>query len=205
LRWFIDHRSSVVDTLARRLTTFGSPPVLAVIAVISAVALWLFGKKVLLAIAPGLALVIAATAAAFAKGVVDRSRPPVALHLVNESDPSFPSGHATNTTAILVTLALVIALYVLRRPLARVLVVAAAFLLSSAVGLSRLVLGVHWPSDIVAGWALGTAVALFVMLAVSVAVRVVPGDPEPAAKPSRLHRVARMMYHERRPQSLQAA
>ena len=125
--------------------------------------------------------------------------------MVDESDASFPSGHATNMTAILVTLALVIAVYVLRRPLARVLIVTAAFLLSSAVGVSRLVLGVHWPTDIVAGWALGTSVALAVTLAVSVAVRVAPGDPEPELKPSARRRAVRVVHHARRSESMQTA
>jgi undecaprenyl-diphosphatase len=205
LRWFIDHRTSTVDTMARGLTAVGSPPVLALLAVVSAVALWLMGKKMVLAVAPGLALVIAATGAALGKLVVGRSRPPIALHLVNESDASFPSGHATNTTAILVTLALVLAVYVVRRPLARIIPVVAALVLSSAVGVSRLVLGVHWPTDIVAGWALGAAVALAVTLAVSVAVRIAPGDAEPATKPNPLRRVVHVMYHERRSHSLRAA
>jgi undecaprenyl-diphosphatase len=205
LRWFIEHRSSAIDTMSRALTAFGSPPVLALLAVVSALALWLTGKKLVLAIAPGLALVIAATGAAFGKLVVGRDRPPVALHLVNESDASFPSGHATDTTALLVTLALIVAVYVLRRPLLRVITVGAALLLSCAVGVSRLVLGVHWPTDIVAGWALGTAIALAVTLAVSVAVRVAPGDPEAATKRRALRRVAQLIHHERGSASLQAA
>jgi undecaprenyl-diphosphatase len=205
LHWFIEHRSATVDTLARGLTAAGSLPALAFLAVFGALVLWLLGRKLLLAIAPGLALVIAATGAAVGKLVVGRDRPPVALHLVNESDASFPSGHATNSTAILLTLALVTAVYVLRRPLIRMLSVAVALLLSAGVGLSRLVLGVHWPTDIVAGWALGTAVALAVTLAVSIAVRVAPGDPEPATKPNPLRRVAHVMNYERRSRSLQAA
>jgi undecaprenyl-diphosphatase len=205
LRWFIDHRSSAVDTMSRGLTALGSPPVLALVAVVSAVGLWFFGKKLLLAVAPGLALGLAATAVALGKVIVGRARPPVALHLINESDASFPSGHATDTTAVLVTLALVTALYVLRRPLLRVATVLAAFIISSAVGVSRLFLGVHWPTDVIAGWALGTAVALAVTLAVIVAVRLSPGEPEPATNRSTLRRAVKVMYYERRSQSLQAA
>jgi undecaprenyl-diphosphatase len=205
LRWFIDHRSATVDTIARRLSAFGNPPVLVLVALLSAVALWLLGTKVLLAVAPGMALAIAATAVAIGKSIVGRGRPPVALHLVNESDASFPSGHATDTTALLVTLALVTAVYVLRRPLARVIPVLAGLLLSSAVGVSRLVLGVHWPTDVLAGWAFGATVALAVTLAVSVAVRVVPRDPQPVARRGRLLRVVDVLNRERRSQPLQAA
>jgi undecaprenyl-diphosphatase len=205
LRWFIDHRSSAVDTTARILSGFGSPRALALVAIAGALILWFTGKKVLFAIAPGVALAIAASGAAFGKLIVGRNRPPVSLHLVSESDPSFPSGHATNTTAVLVTLALLLAVYVLRRPLVRVAVVFAAFMVSAAVGISRLVLGVHWPTDVVAGWALGTAVALAVTLAVSVAVRVVPGDPEPTMKRNPLQRAVQVLHLERRSSSLEAA
>jgi undecaprenyl-diphosphatase len=205
LRWFIDHRSSSADTLARWFSMLGSPPVLALVAFAVALLLWWRGTKVLLAIAPGLALVIAAVCAAAGKLVVDRNRPPASLHLVAESDASFPSGHATNTTAVLLTLALVAAVYVLRRPLARAACVAAALLIATVVGVSRLVLGVHWPTDVIAGWALGGAVALAVTLAVSVAVRLEPGDPAPDAKPTRMRRVAHVMYHARQGPSPHAA
>jgi membrane-associated phospholipid phosphatase len=204
LRWFIDHRSARVDTVARVLSAFGNPQVLGLVAIVSAVALWLLGTKVVLAISPGIALAIAATGVAIGKAIVARGRPPVALHLVNESDASFPSGHATDTTAILLTLALVTAVFVLRRPLLRVIPVVAAVLLSCAVGVSRLILGVHWPTDVLSGWALGATVALAVTLVVSVAVRVVPRDPEPATKYGRLLRVAHLMNRERRSQPLQA-
>jgi undecaprenyl-diphosphatase len=205
LRWFVDHRSPAVDTLARGFSTLGSPSVLVLVAVAAAFLLWWRGTNVLVAIAPGLALGLAAVAAALGKLVVGRDRPPAALHLVAESDASFPSGHATNTTAILLTLALITAVYVLRRPFVRATCVAASLLLATAVGVSRLVLGVHWPTDVIAGWALGGAVALAVTLAVSVAVRLEPSAPAPDAPPTRLRRVAQVMTHERQNRSLQAA
>jgi len=205
LRWFVDHRSPAADTLARWFTALGSPPVLALVAVAAAVLLWWRGTKVLLAIAPALALAIAAVCAAAGKLVVGRGRPPAALHLVAESDASFPSGHATNATAVLLTLALVTAVYVLRRPLARAACVGSALLLATAVGASRLVLGVHWPTDVIAGWALGGAVALTVTLAASVAVRLEPGDPAADAKPTRMRRITQTMYHARRNRPPQAA
>ena len=101
------------------------------------------------------------------KVIVGRGRPPVPLHLIAESDPSFPSGHATESTAVL------------RHARVGGRRIRAATparsernhphrgLLSFAVGTSRLVLGVHWPSDVIAGWALGAATALAVTLAAS--------------------------------------
>ena len=101
---------------------------------------------------------------AIGKQVIGRARPSAALRLATETEPSFPSGHAADSTAFYVTLALVIAIVVLRRPAARIAVLAVAVLLSATIGTSRLVLGVHWPTDVLAGWALGTTVALTVTI-----------------------------------------
>ena len=62
-------------------------------------------------------------------------------------------------------------MFVFRRPIAGVLVVASAGLIAGAIGTSRLVLGVHWPSDVLAGWALGFSVALAVTLGASLLSR----------------------------------
>lgn len=177
LRWFIDHRPHGLVTAARAVSQVGSPLALALIVTVAAVVLWLRGQRLLLAIAPGLAFGFAGVGAALGKIVVGRGRPPVPLHLIAESDPSFPSGHATEATGVFVTLALIVAVFVLRGRIARFFAVFTAGLLSFAVGTSRLVLGVHWPSDVIAGWALGFATALAVTIVASLAVRIVPDRP----------------------------
>lgn len=101
------------------------------------------------------------------------ARPSVCT-LVVETEPSFPSGHATDSTALYLTIALVVAIVVLRSPRARVLVVSAAFVFSGKSGLSRLTLGVHWPSDVIAGWALGALVAVTVVPVTAVVARIEP-------------------------------
>jgi membrane-associated phospholipid phosphatase len=204
LGWFTRHRSDLAIWVAHVLSDIGNVAALALIAVVAAVVLWRHGVRLAVAIAPGIALGIGGVAAAAGKSLVARGRPPVALHLVSESGASFPSGHATDSTALYVTLALVVAIFVFRRPIARWACVLGSAVLSGAIGVSRLVLGVHWPTDVLAGWALGLSVALVVTIAASIATRVAVQGP---ASPNRrtLTRVTDLMARRRRTRSLEAA
>ena len=112
------------------------------------------------ALTPALAVLSAGAIAAVLKVLVDRPRPSAMYRLVAETDPSFPSGHATGTMALGVSTALIVAVYLLRRPIARVLALAVGVAIPLAVAASRLELGVHWPTDVVAGLSLGAFVAL---------------------------------------------
>lgn len=125
----------------------------------------------MVAIAPAVALVVTAAVVSVAKAVVGRPRPDVALRLATETEASFPSGHTADSSALFITLGIVVAVFVLRRPLARVAAIAAAVVLSGAIGVTRLVLAVHWPTDVLAGWALGLLVALAVGVAVTIGDR----------------------------------
>lgn len=168
LHYFLVDRHSAIVQLARRFTEAGAVPVLMLVAIATAWLLWRRGTRLALVLAPLTALVIAAITVGVTKHIVNRMRPPAALHLVSERDASFPSGHATDATAVYLTIALIGAVFVLRRPLARVLAVGGAAGLAAVIGASRLVLGVHWPTDVLAGWALGTTVAIAVTLTMSV-------------------------------------
>jgi undecaprenyl-diphosphatase len=77
---------------------------------------------------------------------------------------AFPSGHATDAAAFFAAASLTLAITIVRRPVARVVLVGTALVLTVLVGVSRLVLAVHWLSDVVAGWALGTAIAVTVLV-----------------------------------------
>nr|WP_277752057.1 phosphatase PAP2 family protein [Corynebacterium silvaticum] len=83
------------------------------------------------------------------KYVCGRERPSRELQLLYEYNPSFPSGHATTAFAAAMVLAL----------LCRRWWVLTVWIVAAAVGLSRLYVGVHWPSDVLAGALLGAAIA----------------------------------------------
>jgi membrane-associated phospholipid phosphatase len=180
LRFFTDHRPDLVISGARVVTNLGGVFVLALIAVAAGLLLWYRGVPLAAAAAPAFALGVGATLADVGKQVVDRARPGVGLRLIAESEPSFPSGHATDSAAVFLTLGLVLAVFVLRRPLARLATVAASGLLVAAIGVTRLVLGVHWPTDVLAGWALGATAALAVTIAATLVTRAVPPRSQPA-------------------------
>lgn len=100
------------------------------------------------------ASVIGTLAVELLKSAFDRPRPNVVAHWATFSHTSFPSGHAADSAIVYLTLAALVARSVKSRGL-RVYVVLAAMLLTLLIGVSRLYLGVHWPTDVLAGWILG--------------------------------------------------
>lgn len=89
----------------------------------------------------------------------DRPRPDLVAHLTEVHTLSFPSGHAMLSAVIYLTLGVLLARSQKTRAL-KVYILATAILLTVLVGISRIYLGVHWPSDVLAGWCLGGAWAI---------------------------------------------
>ena len=94
-----------------------------------------------------------------AKALIGRPRPELTDHLVQVTSASFPSGHAANSAIIYLTIASLVVQIVEERR-ARIFILTVAALLVTAIGFSRIYLGVHWPSDVLAGWSFGTLWAL---------------------------------------------
>ncbi|MCA0404563.1 MAG: phosphatase PAP2 family protein [Proteobacteria bacterium] len=110
-----------------------------------------------------LASALGATAfSSLLKLAVDRARPDAVEALAATFTRSFPSGHALLTAAIVLTIGGFLTLTV-REPAARKMVWAVAGTTALLVGLSRLFLGVHWPSDVLAGWFFGLGWALLTL------------------------------------------
>lgn len=97
------------------------------------------------------------------KDVYARPRPTVVSHLVAESSYSFPSGHAKMSAVVYLTLGAILAQRSRRRSV-KVFWLSLAILLTLCIGCTRVYLGVHHPSDVLAGWIAGTSWALFVFL-----------------------------------------
>jgi membrane-associated phospholipid phosphatase len=141
-------RSSGAFAAVKELTWLGASPVVG--GLVLAGALWLLraGRR---AQALGLAVGMGAAvvAAKLLKDGIDRARPPASL--VHTMAASFPSGHATYSVALV---AIALTVPVRRR---RGALVAVGVILAVAVGISRVYLRAHFLTDVLAGWALGTA------------------------------------------------
>jgi undecaprenyl-diphosphatase len=113
----------------------------------------------------------------------NRDRPEAAYHLVEAGNQSFPSGHSMLSAAIYLTLGLMLS--AIAKPFwMKAYFLGAAALAVAVVGLSRVYLGVHFPTDVAAGWTIGAAWSLLCALA---AHRVAPredADPPPRMRPA---------------------
>ena len=98
------------------------------------------------------------------KTIFDRARPDVVPHLSDVVTLSFPSGHAMTSAAVYLTLGALL-MRISARPATKFYCMAVAIVAALLVGASRVYLGVHYPTDVFAGWLLGFAWALVCWMA----------------------------------------
>jgi undecaprenyl-diphosphatase len=98
------------------------------------------------------------------KQVFERPRPELVPHLVQAGGSSFPSGHSLASAVVYLTLGTLLARLVKPMKL-KLYLIGIALFLSFLVGLSRIYLGVHYPTDVLAGWTVGLLWALACWLA----------------------------------------
>jgi undecaprenyl-diphosphatase len=98
------------------------------------------------------------------KDVFQRPRPEILPHVAYAANSSFPSGHSMMSAVTYLTLAALLARSQERRRIKAYFLLLAA-LLTFLVGLSRVYLGVHWPTDVLAGWMAGAVWAMLCWVA----------------------------------------
>ncbi|MBQ1042861.1 MULTISPECIES: phosphatase PAP2 family protein [unclassified Micromonospora] len=135
---------------------FGPGPLRVAAAV---VAVWLFRRGASrLAAWVVVTMIAGGLLGALLKLLVGRDRPDLLEPVARAAGYSFPSGHALNAALAAGVLLLVFLPYARDSRAGRITLWAAALLVTVVTGLSRIALGVHWTSDVVGGWVLGTAV-----------------------------------------------
>jgi undecaprenyl-diphosphatase len=151
-----------VAGVMRDLSGLGSTTVLALLTLITAGYLVLVSAPNLASLVVG-AVISGTVAVNLLKTAFGRMRPDAAYAEMLVPGLSFPSGHAGNAAIVFLTLGALLASTRIR-PAERAYLLAMASLLALLVGVSRVMLGVHWATDVLAGWAFGAAWAMLWLL-----------------------------------------
>lgn len=146
-----------LDRLMLTITSLGNPlAVVAIPAITFAILLWRrYYQEAKIFVIDCLGGVVLSNGL---KLVFSKPRPNLWQSAVEETSFSYPSGHALGSTILYGFLAYILAT---RYPQLAVLIYTFAVLLIAAIGLSRLYLGVHWPTDIIAGYSIGFLWVMF--------------------------------------------
>ncbi len=163
-----------VEEIARDLTALGGVTLLTIVS-LTAFGAAMFSGRAKLGVAAVAAVLAGSLITRLLKIGYARPRPDLVEHATWVSNASFPSGHSMMSAVVYLTLAILVA-RIQKTHTVRVFVVTVAIVITVLVGVSRVYLGVHWPTDVIAGWFLGAAWAVLFWL---LAMRIDPRLPRP--------------------------
>ena len=186
LDWMYQHRAPVPDAVAIFLAHTGSPPVIVGIALLGAVVGFFWRKVRGAAWTLPIAVVGAGVIIQGIKLFVQRPRPQAVPHLfqplLHETGYSFPSGHSLIAMVVYGLLGYFV-LHLFRNRLARLIVRIVTVLVVFSIGASRVYVGVHYPTDVLAGWTAGVPWLITCLALHEVLARRWPSSGEPVLTP----------------------
>jgi undecaprenyl-diphosphatase len=184
LAWMGAHHTRLLDAAMVEITALGTGLVVLMIVSVAGLFLVLSGHRY------SALLLLVATAGGIALNLVlklyfDRPRPHVIVWGTNAVSSSFPSGHAMSATIVYSTVAY-LAARLQKRLWARWLTLLVAALVIVMISVSRMYLGVHYPSDVVAGALIGLGWAAFCMATLEAIQRLAERRERPVPKPGQV-------------------
>jgi undecaprenyl-diphosphatase len=163
LEWLETHRSAALTSFFLAITALGSTPVIVTLTLGVAIALYL-GRHSGMALAVVLTVLGGTVLSNLLKIAYRRARPDMVDHLYQAFGWSFPSGHTIGSVAFFTTIALLAAGHVRGRTL-RAFLVGYALFIGLLVAVSRMYIGVHYPSDVAGGLLVGVTWSVTVVSA----------------------------------------
>ena len=158
--WEFFVNNPLFTSVARTVTSVGVLSILLPLCVVSGIFIWRATSSTLTAITPWIVVQLNSVVVASLKDWTNVVRPPREFWLTAASAGSFPSGHVANTTAFIVVSVLLLSQIHSRQ---KRIFQTVGVVVCVAMAWSRVALNVHWLSDVVAGWFVGTATAFVVL------------------------------------------
>ena len=157
--FFYDMRSGALTSAAKAMTYLGNWQSVTVLCIILLI---IKPTRIRYGIPVSAGAIFVTVINKIIKNLVRRERPDQIYHLIKQGGYSFPSGHSITSMFVFGMLIYLVRVNVQDRTAANILTVIIAVPMV-CIGLSRIYLGVHYPSDVLAGWALGVAVMMVVI------------------------------------------